>query len=1581
MTLAEKPTITASADRSAATVNSIVTYTASVKNTRGSVKYQWQRSANGNSWSSTYLGGYDTATLSFAANEDRLNYQYRVAVTDDNGTWYSSGVTIKYIVEPTITATVNKNAFVVNENVIFSGSLKNTAGSVSYQWMRSTDGITWTDTTLSGYNTNTLSFSATEQRLSYNYRLAVTDANGIWYSNSVSAKYVIEPTVTVSVDKTSAREGETVTLTASTKNIVGTAKYQWWKSTDGITWTETTLTGYNSNKLSFSATELRLSYQYRIAVTDDNGTWYGKGIKVNYIPSAAVTLPKVTTSPALSISSGTITPYQTSNGNLTISWSTTGGNGVYNVAAIIIDETPLFDGSTTANNQKNNAKATILNNENFTGTSFTVNTAQMAKGKYLKVAIGAKDQNFSLNGEVKWMVFGIGFSSVSAPTIKANGTTLTPQQVQNYDLANGNLTLSWSGSADHYLVTVGHINEAPLFGSVEGASTQVSTSTAMTVNGNKLWRWSTTTTSITIPVSSLQAGKNLKIAVAAVDHTGAEAWTVTGLMPRSAIPQPTTDEITSRAVPIIITQEGGYASVNPDDHDANHEHGAVSVGQLQWHGNRALSLVKTIINADPSGALSILGSDFYKEIINASSWANTYFDTNNSSDAAKVQKLKSLLGTQVSKNAQEALKYTDVKGYITGGQNLGMKDANALIYYADLTNQYGAGGSANDNGSWQFASRAATTAGGYDKITLDILHQTVLNRTSNYLARRNRVYTAICGLVWQDTVYITKITLSSSAQTIGINGTNQNCQQTVTYEPSNATNQSVTWSSGNTSIATVDSSTGIVTGVAGGSTTIIATAADGSGKTASYTVYVVGTPTIKVGSTTVMASTSTTWNTSDALTIRWSGTSANRYLYKIITLNEKPAANQEQGANATVATVVNQTTASTNTSYSLTAAELANYAKSAKYLKIWVQALNSNDTAHGPSAWIGVELQGSTVLPAPSSVSAVVTEQDGSTVKVTWSSITNNNGYRVYYSDSSTWTNSTSYKTASKNATNYSIANTGKGYYFWVAAVDSSGNLGEVSSSTYIPTSTVKAVTVSGHASRSLEPHDASTKLTISWSKPSNTNGTYQYKVLGMTQAPNFDSNSDTGTVIASSDGTTSTSFSVTASKMSGYSYLKIAIAAEDTNYSTNKACSWLVFGISLTNDPDPEFLTAISVSGGTYAGDTYTMTFDTSTSVSYIVVCYESGSTIKEKADKFYAYTYGNTTSDKISWSIPYQFEHTGDSDTRTVILRCYSSGGDYETKTSKSFTCKANEASPTVSIVSVTPSSVPNNASSYFTINFKATNASTFTIKFDSLYAMEKWNYEQGYISSGKKTWSYDGATDISSAYGYSYDSTNANLYFYPQSGTSAGAYSFTLTATGNGGSKSVTGSIKVTDANSYYGSAAVSARMDELYDLLGGGYFTVNRKSCTSSFESGHSCSNCFNENVIKETWFKNIFGTVNYTSFPASSGYTQNGWSCLGFAHFAAYWIYRDPSNPSATVTSSKIGTYTFNQSNATAYAQTGDLIRFDSSHSAICYYSDGNGMYVLDCNYGTDGTQCRVAKHYIAYSKYSKFTINRCDNAE
>ena len=67
------------------------------------------------------------------------------------------------------------------------------------------------------------------------------------------------------------------------------------------------------------------------------------------------------------------------------------------------------------------------------------------------------------------------------------------------------------------------------------------------------------------------------------------------------------ENIIKKASEIIFSNEGGYSSVNRDDN------GAVSVGRLQWHGTRALNLLKKIVKAlGEEKSLSFISEELYK---------------------------------------------------------------------------------------------------------------------------------------------------------------------------------------------------------------------------------------------------------------------------------------------------------------------------------------------------------------------------------------------------------------------------------------------------------------------------------------------------------------------------------------------------------------------------------------------------------------------------------------------------------------------------------------------------------------------------------------------------------------------------------------------------------------------------------------------------------------------------------------------------------------------------------------------------------------------------------------------------------
>ena len=181
-------------------------------------------------------------------------------------------------------------------------------------------------------------------------------------------------------------------------------------------------------------------------------------------------------------------------------------------------------------------------------------------------------------------------------------------------------------------------------------------------------------------------------------------------------------EIAAEAAKVIFANEGNYASVNADDN------GAVSVGKVQWHGNRALSLLKKI--AQGAGAEATLGKDLYNEIMTAKNWETRTVT------AIEKAKLSKILGTPGGKAVQDRQAEEDILSYVTHGVKMGIEDPQSLVYFADLENQGGAGASK------RVGNAAAGRAGGAGKAKLDHIHGAALadRVMGKYSSRRNLVY-------------------------------------------------------------------------------------------------------------------------------------------------------------------------------------------------------------------------------------------------------------------------------------------------------------------------------------------------------------------------------------------------------------------------------------------------------------------------------------------------------------------------------------------------------------------------------------------------------------------------------------------------------------------------------------------------------------------------------------------------------------------------------------------------------------------------------------------------------------------------
>lgn len=186
----------------------------------------------------------------------------------------------------------------------------------------------------------------------------------------------------------------------------------------------------------------------------------------------------------------------------------------------------------------------------------------------------------------------------------------------------------------------------------------------------------------------------------------------------------TNKEIAEIAAVIIFGNEGNYGSVNRDDN------GAVSVGKLQWHADRAADLLRTIIKAEPE-TKDILGNALYEEITGGATWAARTVT------AVEATKIKQILTSAIGQDTQDEQAITDVTTYIERGKSYGLTDPGALIYFADGVNQYGTG-----SVLWKTIAAEALRGSGDVKA----MFEATLNHTEKYTARRKTVYDKVRAL-------------------------------------------------------------------------------------------------------------------------------------------------------------------------------------------------------------------------------------------------------------------------------------------------------------------------------------------------------------------------------------------------------------------------------------------------------------------------------------------------------------------------------------------------------------------------------------------------------------------------------------------------------------------------------------------------------------------------------------------------------------------------------------------------------------------------------------------------------------------
>ena len=238
-----------------------------VEATGDGLTYQWQYSKNGANWYYTGMTGAKTAQLTVDATLARDGYQYRCVITDAYGTTVTTDAAALAVNEKTIATAGPEDQIVTGGTAIFTVNVEGDGLTYRWQYQRA-DGTKWFDTTMEGYNTNTLSVVVTAARNGYKYRCIITDAYGNETVSDEAALIIAQSLVITGPQDQEGKYGE-ATFTVTVEGAV--KSYKWQYSKNGTTWSDVTsesAAGFDTAVLRVAATDKRNGYQYRCVITD-----------------------------------------------------------------------------------------------------------------------------------------------------------------------------------------------------------------------------------------------------------------------------------------------------------------------------------------------------------------------------------------------------------------------------------------------------------------------------------------------------------------------------------------------------------------------------------------------------------------------------------------------------------------------------------------------------------------------------------------------------------------------------------------------------------------------------------------------------------------------------------------------------------------------------------------------------------------------------------------------------------------------------------------------------------------------------------------------------------------------------------------------------------------------------------------------------------------------------------------------------------------------------------------------------------------------------------------------------------------
>ncbi|HEY1713593.1 MAG TPA: hypothetical protein VGG07_11860 [Solirubrobacteraceae bacterium] len=299
-----------------------------------SYAYQWQRSADGVSWTNISAATAPTYVVGKADEGDQLRMMV-TATNPDSAASTPSAATIVVPVSPPAATTAPSFTGTAQRGAVLSamqGIWSAVANAYTYQWQRSPDGTTWTN--ISGATALTYTVQTADEADFVRFTVTATNPDGTTSASSSPSNVVVStPPVNSAVPTiigTPARSTN-VSATAGTWSGIGnTYTVQWQRSSNQTTWTS--IAGATSFSYTIAVADEGFAVRALITAVNPDGTASQASVATQTISSAppvAVVSPVITGAPlrgdTLNSTQGTWTGIGNAYSN---QWQRSADNGV-----------------------------------------------------------------------------------------------------------------------------------------------------------------------------------------------------------------------------------------------------------------------------------------------------------------------------------------------------------------------------------------------------------------------------------------------------------------------------------------------------------------------------------------------------------------------------------------------------------------------------------------------------------------------------------------------------------------------------------------------------------------------------------------------------------------------------------------------------------------------------------------------------------------------------------------------------------------------------------------------------------------------------------------------------------------------------------------------------------------------------------------------------------------------------------------------------------------------------------------------------------------------------------------------------